>query len=57
MGKHSRYVFGIRDNDMQYPELHKKHSNVDRGIIMHILPIDGVVRAAWANAILKDVKQ
>ena len=52
MGKHSRYV-GICDNDMQYPELHKKHSNVDGDIITHKLPKDSVVRAAWINAILK----
>ena len=24
MGKHSRCVIGIWDNDMRYPELHKK---------------------------------
>ena len=30
---------------MQYPELHKKHSNVDGDIIMHKLPKDGAVRA------------
>ena len=29
MGKHSRCVIGVCCNDMQYPELHKKHSNVD----------------------------
>ena len=45
MGKHSRYV-GICDNDMQYPELHKKHSNVDGDIITRKLPKDAVVRAA-----------
>ena len=52
MGKHSRYV-GICDNDMQYPELHKKHSNVDGDIITQKLPKDAVVRAAWIIAILK----
>ena len=31
--------------NMQYPELHKKHSNVDGDIIMHKLPKDGAVRA------------
>ena len=33
MGKHSRCVIDICDNDMQYPELHKKHSNVDGDIM------------------------
>ena len=32
MGKHSRWVIDICDNDMQYPELHKRHSNVDEVI-------------------------
>ena len=57
MGKHSRCVIDICDNDMQYPELHKKHSNVDGDIIMHKLPKDRPVRAVWINAILKDRKQ
>ena len=38
-------AIGICDNDMQYPELHKKHSNVDGDIIMHKLPKDGAVGA------------
>ena len=46
MGKHFRCVIDICDNDMQYPELHKKYGNVDRGINMHKLPKDGVVKAA-----------
>ena len=57
MGKHSRCIIGISGNDMRYQELHKKLSNVDEVIIMHILPKDGTVRAAWINAMLKDVKQ
>ena len=57
MGKYSRCVTGICDNDMRYLELHKKHSNVDGDIIMHKLPKDGAVRAAWINAILKERKQ
>ena len=57
MGKHSTCVVGICDNDMQYPELHKKHSNVDGDVIMHILPKHGAVRAARINVILKDLKQ
>ena len=57
MGKHSRCVIGIYDNGMQYPELRKKHSNVDRDIIMHKLKKDKAVKAAWINAILKGRKQ
>ena len=57
MGKHSRCVIDICDNDMQYPEMHKKLSNVDGGIIMHKLPKDGAVKATWINAILKGRKQ
>ena len=29
MGKHSRCVIGACDIEMQYPELHTKHSNED----------------------------
>ena len=57
MGKYSRCVTGICDNDMRHLELHKKHSNVDGDIIMHKLPKDGAVRAAWINTILKERKQ
>ena len=46
MGKHSRCVVGICDSDMRYPELRKKHNNVDGDIIMHILPKYEAVRAA-----------
>ena len=46
MGKHSRFVIDICDNDMQYQELHKKRSNVDEDIIMHKFPKDGAVKAA-----------
>ena len=53
MGKHSRCVTGICDNDIQCPELHKKHFNVDGDIIMHKLPKDGAVKAALINVILK----
>ena len=56
MGKHSRCVIGICDNDMQYPELHKKHRNVDGDIIIQKLPKDGTVKAARINAILKGRK-
>ena len=57
MGEHSRCVIDICDNDVQYPELHKKQSNVDGDIIMHKLPQDGAVKAAWVNATLKGRKQ
>ena len=57
MGKYSRYVIDICDNDMQYPELHKKHSNVDGDIIMHKLPKNGAVKAAWINTIFEGRKQ
>ena len=56
MGKNSRFVIGIWDNDMQYPELQKKRSKVD-GDIMHKLPKDGAVKAAWIITILKGRKQ
>ena len=45
MGKYSRYVIDIFDNDMQYPELHKKRTNVDGDIVMYKLPKDGAVKA------------
>ena len=57
MWKHSRCVIDICDNDMQYPELHKKHNNMDGDIMMHKLPIDGAVKATWINKILKVRKQ
>ena len=58
MEKHSRCVIGICDNDMKYSELqYKKHSNVDGDIIMHKLPKDGAVKAAWTSAIIKGRKQ
>ena len=57
MGRHSRCVIDICDNDVQYPELHKKHSTVDGDIIMHKLPNDGPVKAEWINTILKGRKQ
>ena len=57
MGKHCRCVIGICDKDMRYPELHRKHSNVDGDTIIPKLPKDGAVRAAWIKAILKDKKQ
>ena len=57
MGKYSISVTGICDNGMGYPELHKKHSNVDGYIIMYKSLNDGAVRAAWINTILKSRKQ
>ena len=29
MGKHSGYIVGVCDNKIWYPELPKKHTNVD----------------------------
>ena len=46
MGKLSRYVIGVFDKDMQYPELPKKHSNMDGNVIMQKLPKCGAVKAA-----------
>ena len=46
MGIHSRCVIDICDIDMQYPKLHKKHSNVDGGIIMHKGPKVGATKTA-----------
>ena len=57
MGKYFRCVIGMCNNDMQCPELHKKHSNADGDTIIHILPKDGAVKAAWINAVLKVAKQ
>ena len=57
MWKHSRCDIGICDNDMQYPELYKKHSNMDGDTIMHKLPKDKAVNAAWINTKLKGGKQ
>ena len=57
MEKYCRCANDICDNHMQYPQLHKKHSNVGGNIIMHKLPKDGAVRAVWINAILKDRTQ
>ena len=55
--KDFRCVIGICDIDMRYPELYKKHSNVDGDIIMHILRKDKAARVAWVNAMLNNVKQ
>ena len=57
MGKYSRCVIGMCNNDMRCPELHKKHSNAYGDTIIHILPKDGAVKAAWINAVLKVAKQ
>ena len=56
MGKHSRCVIDMCDNDMQYPVQHKKHSNVDGDIVRYKLPKDGAVKVAWVNTILKGRK-
>ena len=45
MARNFRCDIGICDNDMQYQELHKKHSIVDRDIIMQKLRKDAAVKA------------
>ena len=42
---------------MQYPEMHKKHSNVGGDIAMYKLAIDEAVKTAWINTILEGRKQ
>ena len=56
MGKHYKCVIDICNNDMQYPELHKKCNNVGGDIIVHKLPKDGAVKAGWINTMLKGRK-
>ena len=56
MGHHPRCVIGICENDIKYPELHKKHSNMDGGIILQKLLKDGATKVAWINATLKGRK-
>ena len=46
MRKHSGSVIDTSDNDMQYPWLHEKDSDVDGNIIMHKLQKDGAVKVA-----------
>ena len=58
MGKHSRFSWcDICHNDMQYPELHKKHSNVDGDSTMQKLSKDRAVKTAWINTRFKCRKQ
>ena len=45
MWKQSRCVISICNNEMPYPELNKKSSNVN-GDVMNKLPNDGAVKAA-----------
>ena len=56
MGKHYRCVIGKCDNEMQYSELHKKHSNMHGNIVIHKSPKDEFVKAAWIHTILKGRK-
>ena len=56
MGKYSWCIVGICYNNIRYPELYKRHSNVNGDVIMHKSPKDGAVRAAWNKAILKGGK-
>ena len=56
MGKHSRCVIDIGENNMQYPELQKIYSNVDADTIIQELPKDGAVKVAWIDTISKGKK-
>ena len=38
MGKNSRCVTGMCNNDQRYPQHYVKHNNVKGDIIMHALP-------------------
>ena len=53
MGKNSRCVIGVCNNDKRYPQHYVKHSNVKGDIIMHALPKDETVRKTWVQQILK----
>ena len=53
MGEHSSCVIDICHNNMQYPELYKKHSNVDGDIILQKLSKDRAVKTAWVNTRFK----
>ena len=56
MGKNSRCVIGVCNNDKRYPQHYVKHSNVKGDIIMHALLKDGTVRKIWVQQILKGRK-
>ena len=54
MGKHTRCVIGVCDNDKRYPNKMIKHSNViGDTIVFHKLPKDPKIRADWVNQIVK----
>ena len=53
MGEHSSCVIDICHKNMQYPELYKKHSNVDGDIILQKLSKDRAVKTAWVNTRFK----
>ena len=56
MGKNSRCVNGVCNNDKRYPQHYVKHSIVKGDIIMHVLPKDETVRKTWVQQILKGTK-
>ena len=56
MGKHTRCIIGVCNNDNRYPERMVKHSNVTGSIVMHCLPKDKTIRATWVHHILKGRK-
>ena len=54
MGKHTKCVIGVCNNDKRYPERMVKHSNVIGNIVMHSLPTkDEKIRSTWIHQILK----
>ena len=57
MGKHSRCITDICDNDIQYPVLDNRYNNMDGVIIMHKLPKDAAGKYVWVNTILKGRNQ
>ena len=57
MGKHCYCYCVIGVCDMRYPELCKKHNNVDGDIVTHKSRKDGAVTAGWIKSILKGRKQ
>ena len=56
MGKNSRCVIGVCNNDKRYPQHYVKHSNVKGDKILHALPKDETVRKTWEQQILKGRK-
>ena len=56
MGKKSRCVIGVCNNDKRYPQHYVKHCNVKGDKILHALPKNETVRKTWEQKILKGRK-